>query len=148
MYIYIYNIHIHIHMHKIPSNPIYFIFFFFNSELDQDWTLATAASNLSKGLALLLSYTGNNIAWIQRLVYMVCCLFPWTIDHLCKTFLGNGLNSDMWWSHTGNNGKKFLFSPRIKGLIKVTQLELDSVARSYRWANVYQEIFMDVLLFT
>lgn len=31
--------------------------------------------------------------------------------------------------------KKFSFSPRIKGLIKVTQFELDCVARSYRWEN-------------
>lgn len=52
-------------------------------------------------------------------------------------------------SYAGNNGKKkFLFSPRIKGFIKVTQFELDCVARSYRWENEYREISEDVFSFT
>lgn len=48
--------------------------------------------------------------------------------------------------------KKFLLSPRIKGLIKVTQPELDCVARSYGVAegreNEYWESFRDVFSFT
>jgi len=135
-------IYINLNRNKISSNPIYStLFFFLNPKLDQAWMLAIAMNNFSKGLALLRSYSGNNNAWIQRLVYMVCCLLAWTIDHLCESFLGNGLNSNMWWFHTSNNEKKFLFSPRIKGLIKATQLRLDCVASSWGRGDIFKDVF-------